>query len=232
MASLSPLPRPACLPSHAEDPLARRSPAEHERGTVAAERTGRVATSRPPRTIAAVSAASLYKRVWGGQVLQIFLQRRLSAPNPAVRRRSAAPGGRCVLGGRPLTSGRDVRRAGVLAGGAVLCSRTRSRNRWTATRRSRVGGNSSIPVGAGSITRTDFVTGRRGVSFVDPMPAAPLQSVEPESAAGRSPALTGAVTPTMPPDDGFFHRLLHRPVGPAGGGQDTWRQGWTDLATN
>ena len=87
---------------------------------------------------------------------------------------------------------------------------------------------------AASITTKDFVTGSTNVSFVDPLLADPFNLSNPnyQPAAG-SPALTGAVAPAIPPNDGFFDVAnFIGAVGPAGGGQDAWWQGWTDFATN
>ena len=80
----------------------------------------------------------------------------------------------------------------------------------------------------------DFVTGSANVSFADPMLAAPFRLSNPDyRPAAASPALNGAVTPATPPNDGFFDvAQFIGAVGPAGGGKDTWWQGWTDFATN
>ena len=80
----------------------------------------------------------------------------------------------------------------------------------------------------------DFVTGSANVSFADPMLAAPFRLSNPDyRPAATSPALTGGVAPATPPNDGFFEvAQFIGAVGPAGGGKDTWWQGWTDFATN
>ena len=85
-----------------------------------------------------------------------------------------------------------------------------------------------------SITTRDFVTGSPDVAFVDPMLAAPFDLSNPDyRPAEASPALTGAVRPSVPPNDGFFEIAnFLGAVGPAGGGQDTWWMGWTDFATD
>ena len=87
---------------------------------------------------------------------------------------------------------------------------------------------------AASMTTQEIVTGSSNVSFVDPLLADPYDLSDPDyRPAATSPALNGAVAPTMPPNDGFFDTAnFIGAVGPAGGGQDTWWQGWTDFATN
>ena len=87
---------------------------------------------------------------------------------------------------------------------------------------------------AASMTTQAFVTGSSNVSFVDPMLADPYNLSSPDyRPAATSPALNGAVAPSMPPNDGFFDTAnFIGAVGPAGGGQDTWWQEWTDFATN
>ena len=87
---------------------------------------------------------------------------------------------------------------------------------------------------AASITTQAFVTGSSNISFDDPMLADPFNLSDPDyRPAATSPALSGAVAPAMPPNDGFFDVAnFIGAVGPAGGGQDTWWQGWTDFATN
>ncbi len=48
-----------------------------------------------------------------------------------------------------------------------------------------------------------------------------------------SPAITGAVTPAIPPSDGFFDPApFVGAVGPAGSGQSDWLSGWTDWSLN
>ena len=85
-----------------------------------------------------------------------------------------------------------------------------------------------------STTTKDFVTGSSNVSFADPMLTDPYNLSSPNyQPAASSPALTGAVSWSVPPSDGFFDVAnFIGAVGPAGGGQDTWWQGWTDFATN
>ncbi len=87
---------------------------------------------------------------------------------------------------------------------------------------------------AASITTQAFVAGSANISFDDPMLADPFNLTDPDyRPAATSPALTGAVAPAVPPNDGFFDVAnFIGAVGPAGGGQDTWWQGWTDFAAN
>ena len=87
---------------------------------------------------------------------------------------------------------------------------------------------------AASVTTKDFVTGSPDVWFVDPVLADPYNLSNPDyRPAAGSPALTGAVTPAVPPNDGFFEIAnFIGAVGPAGSGQDDWWQGWTDFATD
>ena len=84
------------------------------------------------------------------------------------------------------------------------------------------------------ITTKDFVTGSANVSFVDPLLADPFNLADPDfRPAATSPALNGAVTASVTPNDGFFDIAnFIGAVGPAGSGQDTWWMGWTDFATN
>ena len=84
------------------------------------------------------------------------------------------------------------------------------------------------------ITTKDFVTGSSNVSIVDPLLADPFNLANPDfRPAATSPALNGAVTASVPPNDGFFDIAnFIGAVGPAGSGQDTWWMGWTDFATN
>ena len=87
---------------------------------------------------------------------------------------------------------------------------------------------------AAPITTQAFVTGSPSVAFVDPLLADPFNLTAPDyRPAASSPALTGAVAPSVPPNDGFFDVAnFIGAVGPAGGGQDTWWHGWTDFAVN
>ena len=86
---------------------------------------------------------------------------------------------------------------------------------------------------AAAKTTKEIVTGSSNVSFVDPLLADPYDLSDPDyRPAATSPAFT-TVTAAMPPNDGFFETAnFIGAVGPAGGGQDTWWQGWTDFATN
>ena len=58
---------------------------------------------------------------------------------------------------------------------------------------------------AASITTQAFVAGSANISFDDPMLADPFNLTDPDyRPAATSPALTGAVAPAVPPNDGFF----------------------------
>ena len=76
------------------------------------------------------------------------------------------------------------------------------------------------------IVTMDWVTGSSNVTTaMDPMLVDPFNLGNPDiSPAAGSPAISGAVTPTTPPDDGFFDTTATfiGAVGPAGSGHDTW----------
>ncbi len=90
----------------------------------------------------------------------------------------------------------------------------------------------------------DFVTGAPNVHFMDPVLGAPsylcafcpFDLIDPTrnfAPRGTSPAVTGMVRPSVPPNDGFFDVAnFIGAVGPAGSGQDDWFMGWTDFALN
>jgi len=84
------------------------------------------------------------------------------------------------------------------------------------------------------ITTVDFVTNAPNVRIVDPLLADPLTLGAPDfSPTPGSPAITGAVTPAIPPSDGFFDPApFIGAVGPAGSGQSDWLSGWTDWSLN
>ena len=84
------------------------------------------------------------------------------------------------------------------------------------------------------ITTQDFVTNSPNISFADPELEDPFNLTNPDfRPAALSPALSGAVSPAVPPNDGFFDIAnFIGAVGPAGAGQDTWWQGWTDFSTH
>ena len=84
------------------------------------------------------------------------------------------------------------------------------------------------------VTTAAFVTESSNVSFVDPQLVDPYNLKNPNfQPMALSPALSGAVAPSVPPSDGFFDIAnFIGAVGPAGGGQDTWWQNWTDFAVN
>ena len=84
------------------------------------------------------------------------------------------------------------------------------------------------------ISTTAFVTGSPNISFADPLLVDPFNLANPDfRPAPLSPALTGAVRPSVPPNDGFFSIAnFIGAVGPAGSGFDTWWTGWTDFAAN
>ena len=87
----------------------------------------------------------------------------------------------------------------------------------------------------GETATMDIVTDSPNVSFVDPMLADPYNLSSPDyRPAATSPALNGTVTAAMPPMNDTFIETADfiGAVGPAGGGKDTWWQGWTDFATN
>ena len=80
----------------------------------------------------------------------------------------------------------------------------------------------------------ELVTGSDNVKFVDPLLADPYDLSDPDfRPAAASPAFT-TVTAAMPPMNDTFIETANfiGAVGPAGGGKDTWWQGWTDFATN
>ena len=87
---------------------------------------------------------------------------------------------------------------------------------------------------AAAITTAAFVTGSSNISFDDPLLTAPFDLQAPNfQPTALSPAVTGAVSPSVPPNDGFFDIAnFIGAVGPTGSGQDTWWQGWTDFAIN
>ena len=91
------------------------------------------------------------------------------------------------------------------------------------------------------ITTMDFVTGAPNVYMMDPVLGAPsylcafcpFDLVDPTrnfAPRAGSPALSGLVRPSVPPNDGFFDVAnFIGAVGPAGSGQDDWFMGWTDF---
>ncbi len=87
-----------------------------------------------------------------------------------------------------------------------------------------------------SITTRNWVTGSTNVTTtLDPMLVDPFNLSAPDiSPAAGSPAITGTVTPALPPagDDFFDQAPFIGAVGPAGSGHDTWWQGWTSFALN
>ncbi len=95
-------------------------------------------------------------------------------------------------------------------------------------------GDDGARTDTGATATREIVSGSPDVAFVDPMLANPYDLSNPDyRPVAMSPALNGSVTPSMPPNDGFFDVAdFIGAVGPAGGGKDTWWHGWTDFATN
>ena len=89
---------------------------------------------------------------------------------------------------------------------------------------------------ANGIVLKDWITSRPSVTTaMDPLLVDPFNLGNPNiGPAAGSPAISGAVTPATPPDDGFFDTTATfiGAVGPAGSGHDTWWMGWTDFAVN
>ena len=95
-----------------------------------------------------------------------------------------------------------------------------------------------------AISTMDFVTGAPNVYMMDPVLGAPsylcafcpFDLIDPtRNFAPRetSPAVTGMVRPSVPPNDGFFDVAnFIGAVGPPGSGQDDWFMGWTDFSLN
>ena len=95
-----------------------------------------------------------------------------------------------------------------------------------------------------AISTMDFVTGAPNVYMMDPVLGAPSYLCAfcpfdlidpPRNFAPRetSPAVTGMVRPSVPPNDGFFDVAnFIGAVGPPGSGQDDWFMGWTDFSLN
>ena len=94
------------------------------------------------------------------------------------------------------------------------------------------------------ISTMDFITGAPNVYMMDPVlghPSylcafCPFDLVDPTrnfAPRATSPAITGMVRPSVPPNDGFFDVAnFIGAVGPPGSGQDDWFMGWTDFALN
>ena len=90
----------------------------------------------------------------------------------------------------------------------------------------------------------DYVTGAPNVYLMDPVlgdpsylcPFCPFDLIDPTrnfAPRGASPAVTGIVRPSVPPNDGFFDVAnFIGAVGPPGSGQEDWFMGWTDFALN
>ena len=89
--------------------------------------------------------------------------------------------------------------------------------------------------GQAPITTADWVTSSPNVTTaLSPMLVDPFNLASPDiRPAAGSPAITGAVAPSQPPNDGFFEPApFIGAVGPPGSGQDTWWMGWTSFALN
>ncbi len=92
--------------------------------------------------------------------------------------------------------------------------------------------NGQFTADRGGRSVADLMAGSDDVAVVDPRLASPFSLTAPDFTPGAgSPAVTGAVAPAAPPDDGFFEPAgFIGAVGGAGSGRDTWWRGWTDFS--